>query len=113
MAGEHNKIRGFLDSVKESVRSHRNDSSQENKHAHNNIKIIHEDVDNPEMRYIQAEIEEGRAINRTKSIPSQSNDTDDAYIDKVLNNKERRASWTALKTERKRSYLPSLTVICK
>ena len=119
MATEQNKIRGFLDSVKESVRSRRNDASQDNnnsnnKNGNNNIKIIHEDQPpTAEMSYLNAHIEEGRAKNQAKSIPSQSTDTDDMYIDAVLNSKERRASWTALKTERKRSYLPSLTVICK
>lgn len=117
MATEQNKIRGFLDSVKESVRSRRNDASQDNnnsnnKNGNNNIKIIHEDQPpTAEMSYLNAHIEEGRAKNQAKSIPSQSTDTDDMYIDAVLNSKERRASWTALKTERKRSYLPSLTVI--
>jgi hypothetical protein len=46
-----------------------------------------------------------------KPIRSISSDNDDAFIEGVLNAKDRRTSWQQVRTQR--SYIPSLSAICK
>lgn len=132
---EQNKIRSFLESIKGSVHRHHNKDTIDmeqpevvTSHKKSHIQIIQEpdntngdevtagttpDYHMPatQMDYLNADLAEGRLKNRAKNNATHSTDTDDAYIDNVLNCRERRASWTQVKSEKTRSYLPSLTVI--
>jgi len=120
---DQHKIRSFLDSIKGSRKCAEAEPELDAgfKRGKSNIQIITQDVDSAscseikDLDVINLEIEAGRIKNRTKLIPPHSTDTDEAYIDNVLNCKERRASWTNIKSEKTktRSYLPSLTAICK
>ncbi len=116
---DQQKIRNFLDSIKGSHKVNETlpDSSEKRK---SNIQIItkNDDQDDGEIKsldMVNLGVEKIFFKNRTKLMPSHSADFTDAYIDNVLNCKERRASWTNIKSEKTktRSYRPSLTVICK
>ena len=56
-------------------------------------------------------IEDDKNDKPTKPIRSISSDNDDAFIEGVLNAKDRRTSWQQIRTQR--SYIPSLSAICK
>jgi hypothetical protein len=47
----------------------------------------------------------------SKPVRSISNDNDDAFIEGILNAKDRRSSWQQIRAQR--SYIPSLSAICK
>ena len=116
----------LFDSFKEKVRSKH---SSEVSKCINNVQIINEPSilntgDLPiifsktmlkqkmDLNFLTPEFEEGLIRNRAKSVSSKSVEFDDKYIDSILSSKERRDSWQMAKMEKK-SFLPSLSVICK
>ncbi len=117
LSGEQLNINTFLESINESCR---NLKEKDNliEHSIGNPNTL--DVNNRFTRTKVPEIiclgEHDNARNRIRSrslaITSKSNDNDDHFIDNVLNNQERRTSWTRLRSQRT-SYAPSLTAFCK
>lgn len=104
MAEEQKKIKQILDSVVESnaiplkVNNNKNSST---KKAAKNAKIY--DNTNQSIVYLANDY-------KKMSIHSKSSDLDDDYLENVMNAKDRRASWSQVRTQR--SYIPSLTAIC-
>ena len=115
---DQSKIKNFLESINETVRNFKSNNSDANvitmdaandsdmNNRFTRIKVS-------DFNYMNEADEEDPSRNRSKSILSKSIDNiDDNFLENVLNCKERRASWTQVRSQRN-SYIPSLTAICE
>ena len=118
---DQSKIKNFLESINETVRNFKSNNMNNNADANveANDAAIDSEINNrftrikvSDYNYIN-EVDEDPGRNRSKSILSKSIDNiDDNFLENVLNCKERRASWTHVRSQRN-SYIPSLTAICE
>ena len=111
---EQKKIKQILDSVVESdiLPVKQNEKNNNNKSKQNLIDG-NKTLKNGKLFDNNAPIAYfSKDYKKQNSIHSKSSEIDDDYyLENVLNAKDRRASWSQVRSQR--SYIPSLTAICK
>jgi hypothetical protein len=111
---EQKNLRKILDSVRESdvlishkqTKNETNNAKKCNSNPKSNIaeNSKTKNLNNPtSLSYLSNEYK--------KQISIQSSDLDDEFFEGTLNAKDRRQSWSQV--HKQRSYIPSLTAICK
>ncbi len=99
-----------ISSTKEKEQSSSTNATSSYKESRSNVKeIIESLVDYPRHQKDNLSLNEGSNTNNNVMIGSSLED--DSYIENVLNASDRRASWQKMRSQR--SYLPSLSAICK